>query len=86
MNIEKGKKIIASKPNSKSSVEITRHKDPILDHILLVNSIGSKKFDNSWIVQKDLTSWIEYLKNSGYTEIKTVEDVESSEKNNKKKS
>jgi hypothetical protein len=31
MNIEKGKKIIASKPNSKSRIEIKRHKDPIMD-------------------------------------------------------
>lgn len=85
MNIKKGEKMILSKPSSKSRIEITRHKDPVLDHILLVNSIGSKKFDNSWIIQKDLPSWVGYLQKDGYTEIKTIEDVESSEKNNKKK-
>jgi hypothetical protein len=77
--------MIFSKVDSKSRIEITRHRDPVLDHILLVNSIGSKKFDNSWIIEKDLPSWISYLSNIGYTEIKIIQDVESSQKNNKKK-
>jgi hypothetical protein len=85
MNIEKGTKILLSKPSGRSNIEISRHKDPILDHILLVDSIGSNKFNNSWIVQKDLQVWINHLKNDGYTEIKIVQDVGSSQKNNKKK-
>jgi hypothetical protein len=77
--------MVFSKVDSKSKIEITRHRDPVLDHILLVNSIGSKKFDNSWIIEKDLPSWINYLSNIGYTEIKIIQDVGSSQKNNKKK-
>jgi hypothetical protein len=87
MIINEGLKAVFSKKSNKSSsvIEITRHKDQDLDHILIVNSIGSKKFENSWIIEKDLPSWINYLSNIGYTEIKIVEDVESSRKNNKKK-
>jgi hypothetical protein len=85
MRIERGTKIVLSKNSKASNIEISRHKDPILDHILLVNSIGSKKFVNSWIIEKDLPAWINYLSNIGYTEIKIIQDVESSQKNNKKK-
>ena len=36
-------------------------------------------------MKKDLQGWINYLSTEGYTEIKTIDNVESSEKNNKKK-
>ena len=87
MNIGKGAKMILAKPNNKSKIEISRHKDPIMDNILLINSLsGSKTYKNTWITEKDLPSWLEYLKNNGYTDTKIIEDVESLEKNNKKKS
>jgi hypothetical protein len=86
MKITSGHKMILSKNNSKSKIEISRHKDPIMDNILLINSLsGSKTYKNTWITEKDLPVWIEYLKNNGYTETKIIEDVESLEKNNKKK-
>lgn len=87
MEISSGHKIILSKNNSKSKIEISRHKDPIMDNILLINSLsGSKTYKNTWITEKDLSGWIEYFKKNGYTETKIIEDVESLEKNNKKKS
>jgi hypothetical protein len=85
MEILKGFKMIFTKPKGKSQVEITRHPDPIMDNILVVNRISNKKKEMSWIIEKDLPGWINYLATEGYTEIKTIEDVESSEKNNKKK-
>jgi hypothetical protein len=85
MNIEKETKILLSKDKERSNVEIFINKDPILDHILLVNSIVSNKFNNSWIVQKDLRVWINHLKNDSYPEIKIIQNVGSSQKNNKKK-
>jgi len=86
MYIEKGTKMILSKPDSKSKIEISWHIDPILDNIMIVNSLsGAKSFKNAWITEQDLPDWIEYLKNAGYTETKTIDDVESSKKNNKKK-
>jgi hypothetical protein len=83
VKIEKGKKLVAKRPSGKSTVEITRHKDPIMDNILVVNRISKEK-DSSWIIEKDLETWISYLKTEGFTQIKIVEDVESSKKNNKK--
>lgn len=85
MEIPHGFKMVLSKISGKSNVEITRHNDPIMDNILVVNSLEGKKYNNSWITEKDLPSWVRYLETEGYTEIKTIEDVESSKKNNKKK-
>ena len=85
MNILKGFKIIFTKPKGKTQVEITRHPDSIMNNILVVNRIYNKKKEMSWIIEKDLQEWINYLSTEGYTEIKTIDNVESSEKNNKKK-
>ena len=83
MNIEKGKKIIASKPNSKSRIEIKRHKDPIMDNILVLNSIGSMRYSNNWIMEKDLSTWIGNFEKRGLKEIKLVEDVGANKEDNK---
>lgn len=77
--------MIFTKSKGRSQVEITRHSDPIMNNILVVNRIYNKKKEISWIIEKDLPGWINYLSTEGYTEIKTIEDVESSKKNNKKK-
>jgi hypothetical protein len=85
MDISVGFKLVLNKSKGKSSVEISRHKDPVMDNILIVNSIGSTRYEDTWIIEKDLPSWIASLKNEGFTEIKITEDVESPKKNNKKK-
>lgn len=86
MKLEKGSKIIIKKATGKSSVEIKRHKDPIMDNIYVVNTIGSTKYKDSWITENDLENWIKYLKTEGYTELNISKDEESSKKNNRKKS
>lgn len=83
MKIDYGQKLIAKKPTGKSIVEITRHEDPIMDNILVVKR-KSKNEGNSWIIEKDLDTWINHLKREGYTDIKLNEDAGSSKKNNKK--
>lgn len=85
LEIEIGSKAIFNKESGKSTIEISRHKDPILSHILIVNSIGSKRYDNSWIIEKDLPIWISYFETNGYNQIKMGKDVESFKKNNRKK-
>jgi len=85
MTIEKGYKIVISKEKGKSYIEITRHKTSYMDNILIINSIGSTKYDDTWIIEKDLEVWISSIKRDGYEIIKTVEDVESPKKNTKKK-
>ena len=85
MDISKGFKLVLNKSKGKSYIEISRHNDPVMDNILIVNSIGSTRYENTWIIEKDLPSWISSLKNEGFTEIKIIEDVESPKKNNKKK-
>ena len=84
MNLEYGEKIIAEKPSGNIRVEIVRHPDPIMDNILIVNRIGRKK-EYSWIIEKDLDTWIKHLKSEGFTNKKKVEDVGTSKKDNKKK-
>lgn len=84
MNLEYGEKIIAEKPSGNIRVEIVRHPDPIMDNILIVNRIGRKK-EYSWIIEKDLDTWIKHLKSEGFTNTKKVEDVGTSKKDNKKK-
>jgi hypothetical protein len=83
--IERGKKVILSTPNGRSSVEVKFHMDPILDNIVIINSTKNKKYENVWIISKDLESWISKLLKEGYTEIKIENDVEASKKNKKKK-
>jgi hypothetical protein len=85
MTIEKGYKIVISKEKGKSYIEITRHKTSYMDNILIINSIGSTKYEDTWIIEKDLEVWISSIKRDGYEIIKTVEDVESPKKNTKKK-
>jgi hypothetical protein len=87
MTIEKGYKMVIYKQNSKHYLEITKHKTSYMDNILIINSFGSKKYEDVWIIEKDLTGWIPSLKRDGYEIIKMLEDVESPKKNikNKKK-
>ena len=85
MNIEKGYKLVISKENGKSHIEIARHKVSYMDNILIVNSIGSTRFQDTWIIDKDLEGWISYISKDGFTNIKITEDVESPKKVNKKK-
>jgi hypothetical protein len=85
MDISKGFKLVLNKSKGKSSIEISRHNDPVMDNILIVNSIGSTRYDNTWIIEKDLPTWLTSIKNEGFTEIKITEDVESPKKTNKKK-
>jgi len=83
MKIEKGYKLCLSKEKGKTKIEITRHKDPVMDNFLIINSIGSTRYENTWIIEKDLDGWLSSLKNEGFTEINTNTDVESPKKNNK---
>jgi hypothetical protein len=85
MNIEKGYKIVLSKEKGKSHIEITRHKVSYMDNILIVNSIGSTRYQDTWIIENDLETWISSIKKEGFINIKIVEDVESPKKNKKKK-
>lgn len=82
--IVKGQKIICSTPNGKSAVELKFHQDPILNNIITVNSLKSKKYQDTWIIEQDIESWLSKLRQEGYTEIKIEEDVEPSKKNNRK--
>lgn len=85
MGIEKGYKMVFCKDKGKISIEITRHKASHMDNILIVNSIGSTRYDDTWIIENDLEAWISSIKKEGFINIKIVEDVESPKKNNKKK-
>ena len=84
MNIEKGYKLVLSKEKGKAHLEITRHKVSYMDNILIINSIGTTRYEDVWIIEKDLGGWVGSLKKEGFTIIKTLKDVEST-KNNKKK-
>ena len=85
MSIEKGYKMVFSKENGKALVEITRHKASHMDNILIVNSTGSTRYEDTWIIEKDLEAWISSIKKEGFINIKIVEDVESPKKTNQKK-
>jgi hypothetical protein len=85
MNIKKGYKLVISKEKGKYHLEISRHRISYMDNILIINSIGSKKYVDTWIIDKDLENWVNGLKKEGFTIIKSVEDVESSKKNNRNK-
>lgn len=82
--IKKGQKIICTSPNGRTSVELKIHTNPILDNIITVNSLKSKKYQDVWIIKKDIEVWISKMANEGCTEIKIEEDVELPKKNNKK--
>jgi hypothetical protein len=83
--IIKGQKIICSSPNGRSLVELKYHSDPILDNIITVNSLKSKKYQDVWIIDIDLERWLSKLEKEGYTEIKIEKNVDPFEKNKRKK-
>ena len=85
MSIEKGYKMVFSKEKGKALVEITRHKASHMDNILIVNSTGSTRYEDTWIIEKDLEAWISSIKKEGFINIKIVEDVESPKKTNQNK-
>jgi len=85
MNLEEGLKMVISKEKGNNYVEITRHKGPYMSNILIINSYGSKRYEETWIIAKDLDVWISALAREGFTKIKTIEDVESPKKSTKKK-
>jgi hypothetical protein len=85
MNLEDGFKIVISREKGKSYIEITRHKDSYMRNILIINSFGSKRYEGTWIIEKDLDVWISALAREGFTKIKNIEDVESPKKSTKKK-
>jgi len=85
MSVERGFKIVLYNENGKARVEIKKHKDEYMENILIVQSIGSKKYEDVWIIQKDLENWITSIKKEGFTIIKKEEDVESPKKNITKK-
>jgi len=56
MEITSGHKMVLSKATGKAKLEISRHKDPVMDNILVINSIsGGKTYKNTWITQKEDT-------------------------------
>lgn len=85
MNLEEGFKMVISREKGKSYVEITRHKESYMSNILIINSFGSKRYEGTWIIEKDLDAWISSLAREGFTNIKTIEDVESPKESTKKK-
>ena len=58
MEISNGFKLVLTKAKGKSSIEIVRHGDPIMDNILIINSVGSTRYENTWIIEKDLPDWL----------------------------
>ena len=70
MEIPKGKKIILIKEGSKTQIEIKRHRESYMDNILIINSIGNKKYEDVWIIEKDLPGWLNSLAKDGYNQIK----------------
>ena len=67
MSVERGFKIVLYNENGKARVEIKKHKDEYMENILIVQSIGSKKYEDVWIIQKDLENWITSIKKEGFT-------------------
>jgi hypothetical protein len=83
IEIPVGKKIILSKEKGRVKIEIKRHKDPIMDNILVINSIGNRSYEDNWIIEKDLDNWINNFKTKGLNQINIVDDT-GPDKNNKK--
>lgn len=81
MKIDKGYKLVLEREKGKTYLEIKRHKVSYMDNILIINSIGSKKYEDVWIIEKDLEGWITCLGKEGFTKIKKVEDDKSTKKN-----
>jgi len=86
MEIPQGKKLILSKEKGRVKIEIKRHKDPIMDNILVINSIGNRSYEDNWIIEKDLQSWVNNFKNKGLDQINMIDDTGSvkEDKENKK--
>jgi hypothetical protein len=87
MEIPQGKKLILSKEKGRVKIEIKRHKDPIMDNILVINSIGNRSYEDNWIIEKDLQTWINgFTKNKGLDQINMIDDTVSlkEDKENKK--
>lgn len=85
MILERGYKLVLSKEKGKSSIEITKHKVSYMDNILIINSKGSTKYQDVWIIEKDLDTWIKGFEKEGFTIIKKLEDDGSNKKDIQKK-
>ena len=72
MNLEEGFKMIISREKGKAYVEITRHEESYMSNILIINSFGSKRYEETWIIEKDLDAWIYSLSREGFTKIKSI--------------
>ena len=84
MEIGKKQKLIYKKENGRGHVEIYRHKDPIMDNIIILNGVnGNTKFDNTWVIEKDLPNFIKSLESEGYTLTKEKENDKISQKDPK---
>lgn len=70
MDIGKKGKLILIKEGSKTQIEIKRHRESHMDNILIINSIGNKKYEDVWIIEKDLPGWLNSLAKDGYNQIK----------------
>lgn len=70
MSIGKKGKLILEKKGTKNTIEIKRHRESYMDNILIINSIGSKKYEDVWIIEKDLPGWLNSLAKDGYNQIK----------------
>ncbi len=85
MNLERGFKMLITKEKGRSSIEIKKHEESHMDNILILNSIGTTRYEDTWIIEKDLDGWLTSLRSEGFIKININEDVESSKKNNRKK-
>lgn len=85
LEIPTGKKIILSKEKGRVKIEIKRHKDPIMDNILIVNSIGNRSYQDNWIIEKDLENWVNSFKSKGLDQINIVDDTGPDKKDKKNK-
>jgi hypothetical protein len=74
MKLKKDEKILLNKENSRAKVEIVRHKDPIMNNILVVKWINGKNKSESLMVEKDLSNWLNYLGKEGYKIVKNEEN------------
>ena len=55
-----------------------------MDNIIILNGVnGNTKFDNTWVIEKDLPNFIKSLEGEGYTLTKEKEDDKISQKDPK---
>ena len=84
MEIGKKEKLIYKKKNGRGHVEIYRHKDPIMDNIIILNGVdGNTRFEDTWVIEKDLPNFVRSLEDDGYTLIKEKENAKISQKDPK---